>query len=43
VDFTTIGLAVASLVLLLRFRINSVWLILGGALVGFITLALAGR
>jgi len=43
VDFTTIGLAVVSLVLLLRFSVNSVWLILGGAVVGFITLTLAAR
>jgi chromate transporter len=34
VDWLTIGLAVASAVLLLRFRINSAWLVLGGALVG---------
>ncbi len=43
VDFTTIGLAVASAVLLLRFRVNSVWLILGGALVGFLALTLGAR
>jgi chromate transporter len=34
VDWLTIGLAVASAVLLLRFRINSAWLVLGGALLG---------
>jgi chromate transporter len=34
VDWLTIGLAVASAVLLLRFRINSAWLVLGGALAG---------
>jgi len=36
VDFTTITLAAASAVLLLRFRINSVWLVLGGAFVGLV-------
>ena len=34
VDWVTIGLAIASAVLLLRFRINSAWLVLGGALIG---------
>jgi chromate transporter len=34
VDWLTISLAVASAVLLLRFRVNSAWLVLGGALVG---------
>jgi chromate transporter len=34
VDWLTIALAVASAVLLLRFRINSAWLVLGGALIG---------
>jgi chromate transporter len=34
VDALTAGLAVASLVLLLRFRINSAWLVLGGAAAG---------
>jgi chromate transporter len=34
VDWVTIGLAMASAVLLLRFRINSAWLVLGGAVVG---------
>jgi chromate transporter len=34
VDWLTAGLAVVSLVLLLRFRINSAWLVLGGAAVG---------
>ncbi len=34
VDTLTITLAVASAILLLRFRINSAWLVLGGALAG---------
>jgi chromate transporter len=34
VDFTTLALALVSLLLLLRFRINSAWLVLGGALAG---------
>jgi chromate transporter len=34
VDWLTIALAVASAILLLRFRINSAWLVLGGALAG---------
>jgi chromate transporter len=34
VDWVTIGLGIASAVLLLRFRINSAWLVLGGALAG---------
>jgi len=34
VDWVTIGLAIASAVLLLRFRINSAWLVLGGAIIG---------
>ena len=34
VDWVTIGLAIASAVLLLRFRVNSAWLVLGGAVIG---------
>ena len=34
VDWITITLAVASAVLLLRFRVNSAWLVLGGGLAG---------
>jgi chromate transporter len=37
VDPLTISIALISLVLLLRFKINSTWLIAGGALVGFIS------
>jgi len=36
-DFVTIAVALASLVLLIRFKINSTWLIAGGALAGLLT------
>jgi chromate transporter len=36
VDLPTAGLAIVSLVLLLRFRINSAWLVAGGALLGLL-------
>ena len=34
VDWLTIGLAVVSAILLLRYRLNSAWLVLGGGLAG---------
>ncbi len=34
VDWLTVSLAITSAILLLRFRINSAWLVLGGALIG---------
>jgi chromate transporter len=34
VDWLTVALVIASAILLLRFRINSAWLVLGGALAG---------
>jgi chromate transporter len=37
VDWVTAGLAIASAALLLRFRINSAWLVLGGAILGIAT------
>lgn len=40
IDPLTILIALLSLVLLLRFKINSTWLILGGALLGLLTSAL---
>jgi chromate transporter len=43
VDPLTILLAAAGAVLLLRFRVGSVWLVAGGAIAGAIAAALAGR
>ncbi len=37
VDVTTLVLAAVSAVLLLRFRVNSLWVVVGGALPGFLT------
>jgi chromate transporter len=37
VDLTTVAVLVATLILLLGFRVNSVWLVLAGALVGHLT------
>jgi chromate transporter len=36
VDAVTVGLAVVSAVLLVRYRVNSVWLILGAAVLGIL-------
>lgn len=36
VDWLTIVLAIASAALLLRFRVNSAWLVLGGAVIGIV-------
>ena len=36
VDLTTIALALVSAVILFRWRVNSAWLILGGAIVGLL-------
>jgi len=37
VNVTTLVLAATSAVLLLRFRVNSLWLVVGGAVAGFLT------
>jgi chromate transporter len=36
IDFTTIALAIISGVLLFSFRLNSAWLVLGGAIAGWL-------
>ncbi len=43
VDLTTIAIAAASAVLLLRFRANSAWLVIGGALAGLLASVLRAR
>ena len=42
VDLATAGIAVASAVLLVRFRINSTWLVLSGAALGWVMQAARG-
>jgi chromate transporter len=36
IDFTTIALAIISGAILFRFRLNSAWLVLGGAIAGWL-------
>ena len=43
IDVTTITLALLSAFLLLRFHVNSAWLILGGALAGWLLYSGTGR
>jgi chromate transporter len=43
VDWLTVSLAAVSAVLLLRFRINSAWLVLGGAVIGIVASLLGSR
>jgi chromate transporter len=40
VDMVTVGLGVVSAVLLVRYRVNSVWLIVGAALLGILASAM---
>lgn len=40
IDPLTILIALASLILLIRFKVNSTWLILGGALIGLLSMVL---
>ncbi|WP_426745026.1 chromate efflux transporter [Myxococcus faecalis] len=42
VDVWTVGLAVVSAVLLIRFRVNSAWLVLGGGAVGWLVQTTSG-
>jgi chromate transporter len=41
VDIKTAALAIISLILLLRFRLNSAWLVLGGAIFGILSRGLS--
>jgi chromate transporter len=43
VDLPTVLLSIASAVLLLRYRVNSAWLVLGGAGVGLLRTLVLGR
>lgn len=36
IDWITVGLAIASSIMLIRFRLNSMWLVLGGAIIGLL-------
>jgi chromate transporter len=40
VDSLTLGVALAAAILLFRFRVNSAWLVAGGAAVGWLIHAL---
>jgi chromate transporter len=40
IDPLTVAIAALTLVILLRFRVNSTWLVLGGALIGFLAFVL---
>ena len=43
IDATTVAIALATAVLLFRYRLNSTWLVVGGALVGAVPAELARR
>lgn len=43
VDWYTVALALLSAVLLLRFKLNSTWLVIGGALAGLLSAAVTGQ
>jgi chromate transport protein ChrA len=43
VDPLTIALAIVAMFLLLRFKLNSMWLVVGGGLIGLLASALARR
>jgi chromate transporter len=36
IDLPTVALLIISVVLLIRYRINSAWLVIGGALAGYL-------
>jgi len=42
VDWTTVAMLVVSLILLIRFRVNSAWLVLVGALLGIVFVTVRG-
>src|SRR5262245_40646845 len=42
VDWTTVAMLVVSLILLIRFRVNSAWLVLVGALLGIVLFTVRG-
>jgi len=42
VDILSVALGVVAAILVFRFKINSTWLVLGGALAGLLSAALRG-
>jgi chromate transporter len=43
IDFPTAAITIISLALLLRYKINSTWLIAGGAIIGFLISLIRGK